>query len=289
MRCAFILFLINLYIYVSCSLENIHVAYASTSTHLPGLMASIKSIVTHTQQPFRVIIHVVQFAHDVLPLSNFVGFIEQVGAKLHLHTCHRDDVAPYLNHNLRAKMSRLREPANYARYILWKLLGDISICLYLDTDVLVRKDLVIFMERYSTSKYLLGAFPRDWRPIRSSTFTKLKELGVNVANSLPSFNAGVLVLNLTMWRTVNADKAIREVSLLNTKYKLWDAYGSQPALLVMFGGERFHHLNSSLFVNNARGMKEEEIPCNAVFLHWNGITKPWNEVSHSSLEMKYWS
>jgi lipopolysaccharide biosynthesis glycosyltransferase len=127
------------------------------------------------------------------------------------------------------------------------------------------------------SDKVFSAFPRNDQTVTPHAFTKLEELGIDVAKPNPSFNAGLVVINLDSWRRQNISDQVQVINKYNGVYRLWDGYGSQPPLLILFGGDRFEQLDSELFLNNIAYRKniEKEQLCRAMFLHWNGDKKPW--------------
>jgi lipopolysaccharide biosynthesis glycosyltransferase len=129
------------------------------------------------------------------------------------------------------------------------------------------------------SDKIISAFPRNDQTVSPSAFKKLKELGVDVAEPKSSFNVGLVVINLDTWRGQNISHQVQVVNKYNEDYRLWESYGSQPPLLVLLGGDRFEQLDSALFLNNVayrRNIEKKKL-CSALFLHWNGGKKPWEQ------------
>jgi len=109
--------------------------------------------------------------------------------------------------------------------------------------------------------------------------TYVDVLQPNVPTWLPSealsFNAGVLVIDLVLWRQRRALDLIAEWIASNLKWKLW-MHGTQPPLLLLFHDEIVpldwgwnidglgHRLNYP-----------KEVLNKAKILHWTGPLKPW--------------
>ena len=117
---------------------------------------------------------------------------------------------------------------------------------------------------------------KKFQNIRNSSYGRLRERGVDVAQPRPSFNAGLLFINLEKWREANISSKAAKVATINNELNLWPDFGSQPPLLVLLGGDRFAKLDQSMLKNNVAYEKlNSEDRERIVFLHWNGRQKPW--------------
>lgn len=257
-----------------------HVVYAGSSAHLPGLRASARSVIMNSADPSKIVIHVFELDSSPMDLEELGIWLIAKNSTMKRHQYAFNEVVPYINVHLN-DTSRLKSPSNYVRYLLSEKLADVPKCLYLDTDTIVTKDVVPFMRERLSDK-VLSAFPRSTQTVDAEAFSKLKDLRVDVAQPYPSFNAGIVVFNLDAWREQSMTEKAKLVSEYNREYKLWDSYGSQPAMLVLLGGDRFEKLPDSLFINNIayRKLKSKHLSRKqvdqAMFLHWNGDVKPWN-------------
>ena len=257
-----------------------HIVYAGNSAHLPGLRASARSVIMNSAHPSKIVIHIFELNSSPMELEELGTWMLAKNSLMQRHQYTIDEVIPYINVHLNST-SRLKSPSNYVRYLLAEKLKDISMCLYLDTDTIVTKDVVPFMRERSSNK-VLSAFPRSTQTVSAAAFSKLKNLKVDVAQPNPSFNAGIVVFNLNAWRQQNMTAKAKLVSKYNVENKLWDSYGSQPAMLVLLGGDRFERLQENLFVNDiayrelgSQHLSQIDVD-QAMFLHWNGGRKPWN-------------
>ena len=278
--------------FISCAKAYlIHVAYASSSNkyHIAGLTASVKSIVVNSKNTSRLVFHIFEVEKDVLHLDSLKLFVSQRNSTIIRHIFSNEEVLDYINIHLQSHKSvrRLLEPANYVRYIIAQKLAGVDKCLYLDTDTIIVGDINPFMDARTTEK-VISAFPREKQTLPLSTYTTLRDLGINVADPQPSFNAGILVLNLHQWRVSNMSRIMRNVSLINKKYNLWGEFGSQPALLVTLGGNRFEKLNPELVLNNFGSIGRDRLQSakdSVLFLHWSGPRKPWLKERSNNAEM----
>ena len=136
-----------------------HVVYASSREHTPGLMASVRSVIVNSLFPRKITIHIFQLDTSQIDLDELDHWLLKRNSTLERHLYGYDEVAPFINANLN-NTSRLKNPSNYVRYLLAEILPKVSKCLYLDSDTIVTKDVVPFMNERSTNK-VISAFPRD--------------------------------------------------------------------------------------------------------------------------------
>ena len=173
----------------------IHIVYASSSNkyHIAGLTASVKSIVVNSKNTSRLVFHIFEVEKDVLHLDSLKLFVSQRNSTIIRHIFSNEEVLDYINIHLQSHKSvrRLLEPANYVRYIIAQKLAGIDKCLYLDTDTVIVGDINPFMDARTTEK-VISAFPREKQTLPLSTYTTLRDLGINVADPQPSFNARIV-------------------------------------------------------------------------------------------------
>lgn len=260
--------------------RNIDIALSGGSAHFPGLRASARSVIINSRNPKRIVIHVFELQGDSLDEVGFKEFRKWVvdrGASLMKYVFTEDDIAPYQNSHINVKGGRLKSPSNYVRYILAdRLPRSTVICMYMDTDIIAIADVAPLFITSENSQEVITAFPRDFNNIRNSSYRLLKHRGIDVAHQLPTFNAGLLFINLEKWRECNVSSQAAKVADINNELNLWPDFGSQPPLLVLLGGNRFTKLDKTLLVNNVAYEKlEDKIRQRAIFLHWNGRQKPW--------------
>lgn len=265
----------------SSTSSDVHVAMGSGAEHWVGLRAAVVSMVNNTKTPENLHVHI--FLLD----SNRTGVMRLSGAHLHFHSFSDADVQPYTNnHFSRTSGGDLKSPYNFVRFLLHERLLNVSSCLWLDSDIIVAGDVVAFVSQIAINM-ALAAFPRSLVQPTNDAYRKLREAGIYVADPAPGFNAGVLLFNLDAWRTQNADVVIRRICSLNEQMNLWPLFGSQPPLLMLYGGDRFQHLNSSLFVGGLGHAAVSDVRIKqGLFLHWSGSGKPWQP---NGKHKKWWA
>ena len=134
----------------------------------------------------------------------------------------------------------------------------------------IRGDLCRAKDVFPREK-LLGAVLRMTNPV--STYVNAVKSPIWVPTNLPSFNAGVLMLNLALWRERNAKEVVEY--WVRQNQGLW-RHGSQPSLLLGFGEE----VEKLDWFWNVDGLGHrlnfpKSILNDAIILHWTGPLKPW--------------
>lgn len=235
---------------------------------IPGVEASIRSVQEYASGPVRFC-----FIGDS-PLPSFsddeVTFISlaAVSKKYHL----QDFVSHGNRHDGQNAINTLH--ANYARFVLDSLLPKQSKAMYLDVDTLVFCDVYQLINNVLNDGHnIIAAVPRDH--IYGLTRKGEKRYG----HIDPSFNAGILVINLDRWRALNMTESIRNITIENNE-RHWYFLGSQPPLNIAVQ-TRFEPLSLSWNVKAKRikpGFKTKKTGEPVCLAHWTGPEKPWHGV-----------
>ena len=176
---------------------------------------------------------------------------------------------------------KLSSEANFVRFLFAELLPTVDRLLYLDVDIIVQDDVQAVYSTPLSRGAVLGAVKR---PIPLRHFLKSSVIGLyerrygsTINLEEPSFNAGVLLLDLAEWRACNATDELRFWMEENLKSTLWDL-GTQPPILLL-SYNRWSALETRWNVDGV-GYRSDlaslEIS-RAAILHWTGSHKPWNE------------
>jgi len=266
--------------------SSVHVVYAAEGdeSQRVALAASISSLLKNTDHPEAVTLHL--FYLQSSAKQSRPGLLERAYSRagtVRIHEYKMDDVKPFTNKHV--KFARLQSPANYVRFLLPSWLPDVDSCLWIDADTIVQGDIVTFLQSRNSS-FPLAAFPRKNEQLETKMIQTLKtKWKLDVASQIPSFNGGIVVLNLKMWRERDFVKDILYLCKLNDENNLWPLFGSQPPLQLLFADDRFEHLDTKLLVANLGNNQGINVSTSALFLHWNGPFKPWLK---NGLYKQYW-
>lgn len=193
-----------------------------------------------------------------------------------------------------SRAKRLSKATNFARFFLAPLLPELARVIWVDCDVLVRKDLqdlwsaamppgeatppevflAAFEEEAPLGRFYFGggaAVQALWQQRR----------GDKLDLHATSFNDGVIVVDLEKWRRL---KVTEEVEWWMQQHKaadpaLWK-FGTQPIMLLLGAGGRWQRLPGEWYMGDlgfrrAEGAADEARLARATVLHFDGEHKPW--------------
>ncbi|CAK8999544.1 unnamed protein product [Durusdinium trenchii] len=194
-----------------------------------------------------------------------------------------------LSNSLRSDTGNLGALHNFARFSLHQLLPDLSRVVYLDEDVVVKGDLVeLFQVPMRTERGAPGtvaAVQRSNQPLKTYVDVLQPAVPQWLPSEAPSFNAGVMVIDLERWRQRHASQLIAEWIAMNARRRLW-LHGSQPPLLLLFHDEVVSlHWSWNVDGLGHRLNYPKNVLNEAKVLHWTGPLKPWR---HHGVNRKLW-
>ena len=235
----------------------VHVVYAADRSAVPGVIASIKSVRRFASMPV-TFYFVGESPLESVSDVHFVS-LKTVNTKFRLWQ--------YSNQKLKGKMSSLKSPANYVRFVLADLFPKLSKVLWIDADTIVNCDIVDMVQQaLTTTNYAIAAVPRRGRPagLRPTFETSIST----------SFNAGVTVIDLDRWRNQNITQKIKSWVDRNTAEEIY-SFGSQPPMALVIG-ENFERLDKKWNVDGLGWRSNRPIPADSCILHWSGSQKHWH-------------
>jgi len=290
----------------SCDGRIVHVALAGDKRHAEGLLAAVNSVIKSTASPHLLCIHLFcleqeeSFLQSALRCS-FPSYVQRADADkdflvdhaiLRIHTFRAEEVTAGfpVQAGVVAEAGDLNTPHNFIRFRLgqwWP--RNITLAIYLDTDVIVRSDVCELhaeaVEKLMQTDNLLrepvvAAVPRRHLPLAVYLRAYSPRMPVWLPSLAPSFNAGVMVINLQAWEQANVTARVMEMAAQNKDRALW-RHGSQPPLLLLLH-DRVQWLHSSWNVDGL-GHSKEHAPGeveSARIWHWTGPLKPWYANGH---------
>ncbi len=154
----------------------------------------------------------------------------------------------------------------YFRYKIGNLFKDISTLLYLDCDVIVKKSLGKLFDIDLKDNYCAMILDAESQ-------REVKRLGLK-----KYFNAGVMLINLDLWRKDNLEKKLFDYTIKNAKKILWQ---DQDVINIVCKNkiiELGNEWNFQFFLYGKENYDELVLQLkNAYILHLAGRFKPWTE------------
>ncbi|MBE7733192.1 glycosyltransferase family 8 protein [Devosia faecipullorum] len=159
----------------------------------------------------------------------------------------------------------LKSKAAYSRYFISALPDHIERCVYLDTDLLVFKDLSEVHNVDLGSN--IAAAVRDISVRTRGAWPELRER-LGVENELNYVNSGVIIIDLARWRQDDIETALVEISI--SKFDQMDSQDQDAINIVLY--DKIAYLDISW---NLSQYEKPEIG-KANIIHLIGSVKPWN-------------
>ena len=205
------------------TIKRAHIIYAADKEQIIGVYASICSILKNTLTPDAITFHLFTLQndnalHDGGVFYAFQDYVKSTEAILEIHNYSISDVQPFINTKFAqfSSQGNLTAPSNYVRFIISNKLPQIDLCLWIDADTVVWGDIVPFMNDRDHTK-AVSAFVREKADIDDDIREKLIQRGVDLAPREPTFNAGILVINLKVWREMNAIVQLANICKINDR------------------------------------------------------------------------
>jgi lipopolysaccharide biosynthesis glycosyltransferase len=185
----------------------------------------------------------------------------------------------------------MASPSAMFKFIIPNVFSYLDRILYIDTDLIVRNDLLELFMTSMEDEYLC-AVPDLWQPVTDRT---------DIKRFRSYFNSGVMLMNLSRMRIENLPAKLIEAKLNSTNFNLMDQdifnevctehfkildikYNFLPVCY-----KRHKHKFDLSAINRLYGStytKIEEIAADPVVAHWAGSDKPW--ISKSTLFSDEW-
>ncbi|KAL8475587.1 hypothetical protein ACS0TY_028301 [Phlomoides rotata] len=259
----------------------VHVAMTLDSKYFRGSIASVNSILKHSDCPENTHFHFIVIA-AAPPLR---AAVESVFPSLNFQIypfLHQPKIKKLISHSIRPA---LEDPLNYARIYLSEILdARIKRVVYIDSDTIFVDDIrrlwattlpesrVIGAPEYcqvDLTKYYTNRFWSD--PVFRGVFEGRSKTPCY-------FNTGVMVMDLEKWRKGDYTSKIEVWMRIQKERRIYEL-GSLPPLMLVFGGEiegidhrwNQHGLGGDNVEDSCRSLH----PGRVSLMHWSGKGKPW--------------
>jgi lipopolysaccharide biosynthesis glycosyltransferase len=159
----------------------------------------------------------------------------------------------------------LKSKSAYSRYFIAQLPADIRRCVYLDTDLLVMRDLAE-AQHLDLGGNLIAAVP-DVSVRTRKTWPELRQR-LGLKDERAYFNSGFLIIDLHAWRTLGMEQALVDISI--AEFDRLDSQ-DQDALNLVFEGR-------TLLLDPGWNTSQYERPeqVSGKIIHLIGTVKPWH-------------
>ncbi|XP_029643563.1 glycosyltransferase 8 domain-containing protein 1 [Octopus sinensis] len=281
----------------------VHVILASDENTIGGMIATMNSIYSNTKH--NVMFHLIVSEHSV---DHVVVWLTKTKLQLTNY-----EVRPFRKEWVKDKIKvhsgrkELSNPLNYARFYLPKLFPNLKKrVIYIDSDCIVQGDIHQLYSMKLKPGHI-AAFSEDCSGI-SKRLTLLKNNYVEYIDfknkhiqklhlnpKACSFNTGLMVTELGLWKKNNITARLVYWMTLNTKEEVYGnekgGGGSQPPMMIVFY-QNYTHIDPEWHIRHlgmtAGTSYSKQVVQHAKLLHWSGHFKPWNRLAqHSDIWDKY--
>ena len=170
--------------------------------------------------------------------------------------------------------------ATYYRLLLPSILSDYDKILYLDGDIIVRKDLWDMYNTDLKGKYI-GAVKDVYHQMYGGSDYAYK---LGVKSTKQYINAGILVMNLKKIREDNMEKKfndfIPKLEPRKLNYNDQDVLNATCYDKIKFISPEYNAIEFMMFINDSRGIYNNQewkrARTDPAIIHYAGSSKPWN-------------
>ncbi len=260
------------------------VCFCADEAVVCGLWAAVYSVLQNTRAPERLVIGILTDTDLRVPEK-----LRKFGIKIEVVPFDYEKTPVTVLKNGNPKRADLDTPMVYARFFISRYFPEWDECVYLDTDVIVKSDILDFPQ-FLDSRFAVGAVKiEEGLSFANKTAYELSHPFVaHIDPTSPCFNNGVMWMNLKKWR---------EERTYDEKILPW--IERQRAGYGVFRGQTQALVNLALYGEiceidprwNVRGLGWEEtlsqdLLDSAFILHWTGLKKPWLE---NGLHQERWA
>lgn len=245
-------------------MRSIHIASAANAAYFPGLEVLVCSTLLHTSREAHVHFHVFD---DGIAEKDWAA-LSRLAAGFNAHAAiHR---IQFTEERLQGFPTLNGSKTTYARLLLGEYLPQVSRVIYLDSDILVGRDVQELVDFDMKGRTALAT--------DDALFKRLDEdcpwLPKEVSAGFRYFNAGVLVLDLDRWRKFGyMEKCLAAITSSPEPCKYWD----QTALNYILRED----VETLPQAYNHFSFFTESLPATATGLNFHLVSaKPWLGHAH---------
>lgn len=252
--------------------QSLFITVASDENYIQHLWVMLISMLEHTSESQNIKLYIIDGGITEESKSKLLNyFSKKYGLYIIFSQINKD---LYKN----CKISHHVSQATYYRFSIPSIIPDhVKKVLYLDCDVVIKDD-ISKLWSFDLNDSLIGA-------IYNPFFNRFIEL--NIDQNKGYFNAGVLLINLFLWRKLDiSHKALNFIDQNPEKIKMWD----QDALNAVIKGcwlklsprwnqqSAFFDFYFQKFYREKFYSKEEfqEALYNPAIIHYSSMCKPWD-------------
>ena len=236
-------------------MDTIHIVTATNDKYAKPLGVMIHSMLSNTKSADKIQLYIIESGLSSGNKKRLARVARSGGARVNFLT-----IPHSLFGDLKKKSYLTQE--TYYRIAIPKLLGDtVTKALYLDSDMIVRKDIRILWEKNIDNCYAAAV-----EKVNVSS-RKKKQLGM--PKRARYFNAGVMLLNLKKWRERNIAKKIVRFS---KKHRKSIEYCSQDPMNAVIKGKWRRLSRKWNFITTYARRNKKAKPA---IIHYTGPKKPW--------------
>eukprot|EP00732_Lithocolla_globosa_P003037 Lithocolla_globosa_v1_NODE_2242_length_2092_cov_7.866961.p1 type:complete len:614 gc:universal NODE_2242_length_2092_cov_7.866961:32-1873(+) len=207
-----------------------------------------------------------------------------------------------VNFKLWGEYSHIKSKVVYLRYFLHHFLPKhLKRVVYLDADIIVEKDLGHLFTLNLEGLPLAAVYLCRWGASFERQFV-MKNLEQTYDPYHCSFNNGMMLYDLEMWRAHNYEDLLVDITQKNTEKHIYNLASQPPFNLVFYNNvlplPEMYNLMDLGGLNQIQKIRGNavEVPStrtraevqNAAILHWNGVFKPWKCYGpYSEVYLKY--
>ena len=189
--------------------NNINIVFASDNLYVPYMGISIQSIIMNSNQDINYFIYILDNGISENNRKR-LRTLEKDNVKLHFI-----DMNDYLK-NIDTSMFYIYPPytiSTYLRFFLPKIFPELDRILYIDSDTVIEKDVADLFNCKLDNKYLAAVEDFEVKRIiyADSTIKDYLHNTLQLQNIDSYFQAGVLLFNLNLMRTINFTEKCFEI------------------------------------------------------------------------------